>query len=228
EVDEDEELEEIEEEAQDLEELQEEDPIEELDEDIELVDEDEIIAYLFFGQILASEESIDRQWLRAKANLEWYKDQDSLEILFKKLNILDYQKIKACAVILKACSAYIWLDGMVKKASLSDIQRVNAYIETNYTKDITLDSMVDALAMSKTKLCSLAKNQDTTIMKMVRNKRIKSAKRFLEKTEYPISEIAEMVGINDYNYFAKVFKAVERITPRDYRKQIKKEHDYSV
>lgn len=188
---------------------------------IPIVGEGEIVAYLFVGQILNSEENIEKQWLRARENLSWYEDRDSLEVPFKRLNALNDQKIKACATILRACSSYIWLDGMVKIAALSDAQRVKAYIEANYKNNMTLDSMAEALSMSKTKLCGLANKQKTTIMKMISGKRIEAAKIYLESTDYAIAEIADMVGISDYNYFAKVFKSVEGVTPRDYRKQAK-------
>ena len=187
---------------------------------IPIIGEGEIVAYLFVGQVLNAEESIEEQWQRARDNLDWCADRDALEAPFKKLKKLSEHTIKACATILRACSAYIWLDGVVKTASLSDAQRIKAYIDANYTTNITLTSMAKALSMSKTKLCMLANKQDSTIMHMVRSKRIEAAKKHLETTEYAISQIAEMVGISDYNFFTKVFKAAEGITPRDYRKRI--------
>jgi len=188
---------------------------------IPIIGDGEIVAYLFFGQILNSEESIKEQWLRAKQFLSWHPDPNSLEASFKKLNILNNSKIKACANILRACSAHIWLDGVVKTASLTDIQRIEAYIDTHIKDEITLDCMAEALDMCKTKLCNVAKQHNTTIMNIVRNKRIREAKKYLSETEYRIFEISEKVGIYDYNYFTKLFKIVEGITPRDYRSQIR-------
>lgn len=188
---------------------------------IPIIGEGEIVAYLFVGQILNSEESIEKQWSKARENLSWHSDPDSLEESFKRLNALNYQRIKACAIILRACSSYIWLDGMVKIAALSDMQRVNAYIDANYKNNITLDSMAEELSISKTKLCGLANKQQTTIMKLIGHKRMEAAKVYLESTDYAIAEIADIVGISDYNYFAKVFKSVVGVTPRDYRKQVK-------
>lgn len=34
----------------------------------------------------------------------------------------------------------------------------------------------------------------------------------------PISSVAERVGFSDYNYFTKIFKAIEGVTPSAYRK----------
>jgi len=192
---------------------------------IPIVGEGETVAYLFVGQILNTEESVDAQWQKARESLAWYKDRDSLETPFRELNALSEVRIRACANILRACSKYIWLDGVVKTAALSDIQRIYAYIEANYKNPITLDAMASALSMSKTKLCALVSEQDTTVMKLVRHKRITEAKKLLEKTEYSISVISDMVGISDYNYFTKVFRSSEGKTPRAYRKLIKSAAD---
>lgn len=42
-------------------------------------------------------------------------------------------------------------------------------------------------------------------------------------TNLPISEVAEQVGINDYNYFSRVFKKLVGISPTRYRKTYNKE-----
>lgn len=188
---------------------------------IPIIGEGQIVAYLFVGQVLNSAECIEEQWQSARRCLNWHPDRDLLEEPFKKLRIVSEQTLEACATILRACSAYIWLDGVVKTNALSDTQRVNAYVDANYTSKITLGSMAKALSMSKTKLCMLACKEQTTVMQMIRKRRIAAAKKYLENTEYTITEIADMVGISDYNYFTKVFKSMEGLTPRHYRKLAK-------
>jgi two-component system response regulator YesN len=48
---------------------------------------------------------------------------------------------------------------------------------------------------------------------------LQQAKILLKNSEKAISEIAEAVGFNDYNYFSRIFKKYYGISPRDYRKQ---------
>jgi len=189
---------------------------------IPVIGEGEIVAYLIFGQILSGEENVDSQWKTARKNLSWYKNVDSLEDSFKHLNVLDIKKIEACSTLLRAFSSYIWLEGMIKTASLSNTQRIYTYIDAHYNDKITLDEMSDVLKISKTQICMLAKKKDTTIMKIIRNKRIDKAKILLEVSDFSISKIAETVGIDDYNYFSKVFKSIAKVTPRNYRKQFRK------
>ena len=44
------------------------------------------------------------------------------------------------------------------------------------------------------------------------------AKLLLGETDSPVKDIASQVGIFDYNYFTKVFKAYTGVTPSRYRK----------
>ena len=48
--------------------------------------------------------------------------------------------------------------------------------------------------------------------------RIEKAKFLLLETDSPVKDIANQVGIFDYNYFTKVFKAYMGTTPSHYRK----------
>jgi len=50
---------------------------------------------------------------------------------------------------------------------------------------------------------------------------VKKAEELLKTTGYPVSEIAYMVGYQDYNYFIKVFKKVTGTTPAKYRKSVR-------
>lgn len=45
------------------------------------------------------------------------------------------------------------------------------------------------------------------------------AKRLLSKTNYQITDVGEMSGFLDNNYFSRAFKKTTRYTPRDYRKK---------
>ena len=43
------------------------------------------------------------------------------------------------------------------------------------------------------------------------------AKELLEKTDYPIFQVADMVGYPNYNYFSRLFKKQTDMTPQEYR-----------
>lgn len=54
-------------------------------------------------------------------------------------------------------------------------------------------------------------------MQYLENMRLKKARELLESSPLSISDIAMMVGYNDPNYFARSFKKVYDLTPREYR-----------
>lgn len=61
------------------------------------------------------------------------------------------------------------------------------------------------------------------ISEHIRRMRVKVACDLLRNTEDRVSDIATEVGISDYNYFTKVFKKAIGVTPREYRKLMRKQ-----
>uniref|UniRef100_UPI000A7BF186 helix-turn-helix transcriptional regulator n=1 Tax=Clostridium sp. NkU-1 TaxID=1095009 RepID=UPI000A7BF186 len=49
--------------------------------------------------------------------------------------------------------------------------------------------------------------------------RIKNARRFLEDSRYSIKEVCIMSGYSDPNYFSRIFKKYEGMTPSEYRER---------
>ena len=59
----------------------------------------------------------------------------------------------------------------------------------------------------------------TTINNYLISKRITRAKQLLHFTDMTVDEIGVAVGMADANYFSRMFRKVEGISPREYRKQ---------
>jgi YesN/AraC family two-component response regulator len=53
--------------------------------------------------------------------------------------------------------------------------------------------------------------------------KIKWAKKLLEATDMPISQISDELGFNESGYFIKTFKKYEDITPAVYRKYMQEQ-----
>ena len=47
---------------------------------------------------------------------------------------------------------------------------------------------------------------------------MENAKRFLDDTQYTVSQIAEMVGYKDVKHFSSVFQKYYQVSPAQYRK----------
>lgn len=187
-----------------------------------IIENEQVIAYLIYGQIL-DDTPYETQWEMAKEKCRWHHDTDELSSSFFKLERISSEKLTACAEIMSACTSYIWLKRVVQSYQQTDAQNLVSYINKNYERNLTLDEIADALNMSKTKLCTMAKSQlSKTVGQLIVYKRIEVAKTYLQTTDYSISEISIRIGIPDYNYFSRVFKLYEDITPTQYRSLFRK------
>lgn len=174
------------------------------------------VAYVFFGQCIGAE-SAEKQWRVTRELIDWIGDPDDLKQAFLLLRQLDAETLQACARILTACSSDILLEGVIRSANLSDEQLLSRFVNERYAESLTLEQIAGALSMSKTKLCTLASKQGTTVKQMIASKRIEAAKRLLRNSSEPICEIARRVGVDDCNYFSKFFKLHTGLAPREYR-----------
>lgn len=98
---------------------------------------------------------------------------------------------------------------------------INKLIDTNLISgDVSTSFLADKLSTSVSTLNRRLKNMSgLTATTYIRNRRILMAKRLLETTDAPISEIEVQCGFNTSGHFSRVFKAETGISPLDYRKQ---------
>lgn len=183
-----------------------------------IIENGEVYGYLLFGQILDDDTSYEAQWETTQECCRWHKDLDLLKKMFFKLPRLSNEQITASIEIMKACTSYIVLQHIVQSYQQTDAEKILSHIHDNFDSNITLDSISAALSMSKTKLCSIAKNEfDSTVGELIIKKRIETAKTYLKTTDLCIYEIACSVGVSDYNYFSRMFKKQENMSPSQYR-----------
>ncbi|MDR2618045.1 MAG: PocR ligand-binding domain-containing protein [Treponema sp.] len=106
------------------------------------------------------------------------------------------------------------------KQQLSDhLEKAVKFIEKNYDDDLTLQKVADAIFVSAFYLSHLFRNEmNATFSDYVCRLRINKAKEYLKNNKFMrIQEIAEKTGFNDPNYFAKAFKKLTGVTPKEYR-----------
>jgi len=187
---------------------------------VPIIENGEVVAHVFFGQLL-DDSPLEEQWQATRESVLAFPEFNELEKAFYQLKQLSREDMRSLADLLTACTSYILLQEMVKTVSLSDVQKIDLYLEKNYMRNIPLDTMSKELGICKTKLCQLAASiaPGETINHMIAKKRIRQAKLLLRNTEKSISEIAEAVGISNYNYFSRIFKKHTGISPSEYRKQ---------
>ena len=101
------------------------------------------------------------------------------------------------------------------------IKYLREYVENNYTFDISMQEVAEDMAYSDAYFSKLFKqyfNQNFTAY--LTEYRIKKAKELLTDTNNSIKDISRMVGYEDSNYFAKIFKRIVGEIPSKFRENL--------
>ncbi len=109
-----------------------------------------------------------------------------------------------------------------KKSNIGKIvEQTNMLITERFAQDLNLDDISKELHVSPQYLSRLYKNETgENFIERLTSVRIENAKRLMKEVRYSIKEICYMSGYSDPNYFSKLFKKHEGISPTDYQKQI--------
>ncbi len=110
-----------------------------------------------------------------------------------------------------------------KSEVFKQARAMKAYVDKNCTRDLKLADLSRHFAYSEGHICRIFKNHlGIGFVDCLTHARLKLAKRLLRQTRLPIYEIAIRSGFNFRDYFFKVFRKSEGITPRKYRLQYQK------
>ncbi len=105
---------------------------------------------------------------------------------------------------------------------LTRCKTMMSYIHQNFQNDITLLEIAQSANVSESEALRCFKTVlSTTPVKYLKNYRIEQSALLLKNTTSPIVEIGINCGFSEMSYFSKSFKEVHRITPSEYRKQVK-------
>ena len=99
------------------------------------------------------------------------------------------------------------------------VKRAVSYLEENYDREITVESVSSAVGVSRAYLQRLFKEEiGQSILDWILSKRIDKAKYLLETSTLPIIDIAVGVGFNNRQHFSQLFRKLVGCPPSVYRK----------
>ena len=105
-----------------------------------------------------------------------------------------------------------------RRPARRDVAPVREYLEEHCTEKIALESVAEHFFLNKHYLARLFKEQyGVSVNSYLTQVRITRAKQMLRFTDKAVSVIAAECGLEDANYFSRVFKKVEGVTPKQYR-----------
>ena len=92
------------------------------------------------------------------------------------------------------------------------------YINKNYCREISLESLGEEFQMNGVYLGQIFKETGTTSLKYLTALRIEEAKRLLAQGDKNVSEVSEIVGYKTSQYFSQIFIKNVGMKPQEYKK----------
>lgn len=98
------------------------------------------------------------------------------------------------------------------------ITAVVEYIRLHIRENITLKQLSDKTCMSPTSFYRLFKRElGMSPIDFVLHEKIREAKKLLKNPSIQINEVCHLSGFEDANYFTRLFKKYEGVTPKQYQ-----------
>lgn len=171
------------------------------------------IAYVVIGQIRDKSVTLD-----LKKAVEYGLDEATLSAFYSECDVLEVKKIEALTSIASALTTYIYLNKLVLEEQ-SVTSQIAEWIEENIDGDLSVDTLCDRFNLSRVDLYGVFKSAfSTSPARYVKERRLLRASELLKNTSYPVSKVAVLCGIYDYNYFSKLFKLRFRVSPSGMRR----------
>jgi YesN/AraC family two-component response regulator len=136
-----------------------------------------------------------------------------------KINFMDYEFVgqfeKKIMDIINNSAANI--SGEKLSSYSPAISRALAYIDGHYREQISLETCAGDVGMSYAHLSRIFKKEPAlSFSEYLNHFRVSKAKILLAGKKMAIKQIVDETGFANYNYFFRVFKDVEGITPVEY------------
>lgn len=109
-----------------------------------------------------------------------------------------------------------------EKEELSIIEKARSYINENFRRDISLDDVSREVDISPYYFSKLFKQETgKNFIEYLTEIRLRSARELLQNSQYSIKEICAQSGYSDPNYFSRIFKKYEGVTPSEFRDHLR-------
>ena len=107
-----------------------------------------------------------------------------------------------------------------RKNNLTRLNQVLCYIEEHFGERISNKELADMIYLSEDRFGHLfRKNIGVSPQQYISQLRIEKARQLIQANEHTITEIARMVGFQDYNHFGRQFRRFYGCTPRELQRQ---------
>jgi AraC-like DNA-binding protein len=103
------------------------------------------------------------------------------------------------------------------------MRSIYAFVDANYHRHITLDEVAGEVNMTVPAFCRYFKKlTNKTFTNFVNEFRIAHAGRMLADEHLSIAAVSYEIGFNNLSHFNKQFRQITGVSPRDYRRSLRK------
>lgn len=163
-----------------------------------------------------------RLYIEKKGNLPQLMAVDNyLNSFLEIIDRLEFSEIKTLfdQLLEETFSSDSHID---REQGIQDIvQKTRSYVDEHYQDSISLNQLAERFNVADSYLSHMFKEvTGCNLMLYLATIRIQHAKELLSRQDISITEVALMVGYDDYSYFSRVFKKLEGCSPRTYREKL--------
>jgi AraC-like DNA-binding protein len=131
----------------------------------------------------------------------------------------DERRTNALMTILRASAALMQRFGMLMRRN-DLFANLSRYIVNHLNDELTGETLHRALYVSESTLFHIVKRETGMPLRLyIQAQRLEAARLLLLGTSMSVMQVAEKCGINDFNYFARIFKKRYGISPSALRKR---------
>lgn len=146
-------------------------------------------------------------------------DTDKMILEYKRISKFSLEKFEALRNILSNLLQYAKSNSIIYSEQNLFSTIIEPYISEHLSEELNIERLCSQFFLTTKQLYAIFEtSSNTTPKKYIAMKRIQQAKHLILSTDLPLSEISTKVGVDDYNYFIKIFKKYTGFTPMYYRK----------
>ena len=115
------------------------------------------------------------------------------------------------------CDAYLIAKGKTYKMTLR-IDKAIGYLRNNWKQEPSVQKLSEMVHVSESTFYRLFRSATgLTPVQYVNKFRIEHACELLKQSDMNMNEIAKELGFSESNYFARIFRSLKKMSPREYR-----------
>ena len=109
--------------------------------------------------------------------------------------------------------------GDLRRSNETLLAEVFDVIERRFAEPLSLRDVAEQVGMTPGHLTTLVRRRTgRTVLDWITERRMTQARTLLSSTDLPVNEVGRRVGLSDPGYFARVFRQVNGVSPREWRR----------